>query len=71
MRGLTKQLMLRAWRNKLMAPLVILRTFCGVFVSLGFTLPLALFYPRCMYFEMSRSDRKEKEGGKGNESEGE
>jgi len=40
--------------------LALLRHFCGVCVSMSLALPLARFYTRSLYFDMSLAEGKER-----------
>lgn len=57
-RSLAKKIMLLAQKNRRLVSLELLRHFCGVCVSLTLALPLARFYTRSIYFDMSLAERK-------------
>jgi hypothetical protein len=63
MRKMAKELLLSAQRNRRWVPENKLRHFCGVAVSLTLALPLARFYTRSLYWDMSlsatRADQRE------------
>lgn len=54
-----KELLLLVQRNWRLVSLEKLRHFCGVPVSLTLAVPLARFYTRSIYFDMSRAERYE------------
>jgi hypothetical protein len=73
MRALAKELLLSAQRNRRLVSLAKLRHFCGVAVSLSLALPLARFYTRSLYWDMSLRERSlvpppPPEGGGGGET---
>lgn len=47
-----------AARNQRLVPLDMLRSFCGLCVSLTLAMPLARFYTRSLYFDMARAERE-------------
>lgn len=57
-RRLASKLILMAQRNRRLVPLELVRHFCGVCVSLTLALPLARFYTRSLYFDMSLADKE-------------
>lgn len=59
-RGLAKKLLLSAQRNARLVPLELLRHFCGVCVSLSLAVPLARFYTRSLYFDMTLVEKQER-----------
>ena len=59
-RGLARKILLLAQRNRRIVSPELLRHFCGVCVSLSLAVPLARFYTRFIYFDMSLAERKER-----------
>lgn len=57
-RDLAKRILLLAQRNRRLVPPALIRHFCGVCVSLTLALPLARFYTRSLYFDMSAAERR-------------
>lgn len=57
-RALAKKILVLAQRNRRLVSLDLLRHFCGVCVSLSLALPLARFYTRSIYFDMSLAEKK-------------
>ena len=59
-RKMASAILLRAQRNRRVVSLDMLRRFCGVCVSLTLAVPLARFYTRSIYFDMSRLENEER-----------
>lgn len=55
-RALARKLIRQAHRNRRMLPADTIRRFCGVCVSLSLALPLARFYTRSLYFDLSGAE---------------
>lgn len=64
-RGMAKKIMSIAQRNLRLVPATLVWRFGGVCVSLGFSLPLALFYTHSLYFDLSLRNKQEREGEEG------
>ena len=56
-RRLARRLTTLAHRNRRLVPVAVVRSFCGVCVSLSLALPLARFYSRSLYFDLAARDR--------------
>lgn len=56
--SLASKIILRAQRNRRLVPAELLRHFCGVCVSLTLAVPLARFYTRNLYFDITGAERE-------------
>lgn len=68
MKGLERKVLELAQRNGRLEPMKHFGSFCGVCVYLTMVLPLARFYTRSLYFDMSmagRGDGKDPGGEEG------
>jgi hypothetical protein len=63
MQKLARELLLSAQRNRRLVSLEKLRQFCGVVVSQTLALPLARFYTRSLYWDMSLATLRAEERG--------
>ena len=63
MRKMAQEILLCAQRNRRLVPVGKLRHFCGVAVSLTLALPMARFYTRSLYWDMSLAGLRAEERG--------
>ena len=54
---LARRMAALARRNRRLVPMGVVRSFCGVCVSLSLALPLARFYTRSLYWDMAERER--------------
>lgn len=59
-RLMVSRILLRAQRNRRVVSEHYLRKFCGVCVALTLAVPLARFYTRSIFFDISRADKEER-----------
>lgn len=58
LRKLASKVLAVAQKNKRLVPMALLRHFCSVCVSLTLGLPMARFYTRSIYFDMSLASKR-------------